>query len=107
MGISGGMAAAVGLGLVGTGAAVNYGVNQYQSSQRQASALLNSPPKAPPPPPAATPATLAQAASTSTKAKATSATTPAKASGTIGAKGPQGLVDPPKTANLSLLGGTR
>lgn len=81
-----------------------FGTTVYESNKAASQARNAIPPAPPPPPPAATPATLAQAASaTRTKASGGGAT----ASGTVGQGGPQGLQEPLKTANLTLLGGTK
>ena len=119
-GSSGGNAIMGGLGLIAapftgglslglTAAAIgNYAMNKQEKGMREASTGLNQIIEAPTPPPAAATATLAQAAGRTQKAQGTSKVpTAAKAAGTIGALGPQGLVAPPQTANVTLLGGTK
>lgn len=65
------------------------------------------PPPIPTPPPAASPATAANpnVAATASNARARAAAA-ATQSDTVGASGPQGLKQPPKTANVTLLGGS-
>lgn len=110
-GLSLGLLASAGAG-IGATAGAAYDINKSLSAAQkmQNNTLTDSIATPPTPAPAATPATLAQAASASraTKANATSGIpTKARAGGTIGAEGPQGLITPPQTANLTLLGGTR
>lgn len=101
-GASAGVLAATALGT----AAVVGGAGYQMNKQNQAMKKSLRPPTLPTPPTAAAPPTLAKATA-GTKAKAPSLATPAKAGGTIGDMGPSGLSEPPKTANLTLLGGTR
>lgn len=104
--VGGPAGAVVGAGIGGTAGAYQ-GYTAAKTEKAERNALSESIAETPPPPPAAKPATLAQAAA-ATRAKAIGGTpVKAKASGTIGDKGPQGLVAPPQTANLTLLGGTK
>lgn len=105
-GLIGGLPGAV-IGGIG-GAYQGYSSAKAEKAGREASAsLFDTIAEPPPPPPAAKPATLAQAAAAVHAKTTNSVPIKSKASGTIGEQGPQGLQSPVKTANVTLLGGSK